>query len=145
AVLPDPHAGADDPHGLLSVHHLLAISAPVFHDFLVGVTEKSERNLEFATEFLVGLAAVGRDAEQDRARLLQILPQVAEAAGFLRSAGRVVLGIEVDEDILALERREGDGIAVLVGKREVGSFLAFFDLAHGVSKNSPQSYLMPSV
>ncbi len=57
--------------------------------------------LYFCDEFLVGRGAVGGDAEDDHAALLEVGEEVAEAAGLLRAAGRVVLGVEVDEHVLA--------------------------------------------
>src|SRR5262249_51062923 len=81
---------------------------------------------------LVGrLGAGGGDAEQRRAELLERLPVVAEAAGFLRAAGRVVLRIEVQHDVLPLEVRERDLRAAAVRERERGCRLAFRQCGHG--------------
>jgi hypothetical protein len=70
---------------------------------------------------------VARHAEHDDAELLERRPVVAEAAGLLRAAGRVVLRVEVDDDVLAGEVGERDLLAVLIGERERGSLLAFDD------------------
>jgi hypothetical protein len=87
-------------------------------------------HLALILELLMGLAFVGRNAEHDRARLLQILPQIAEAAGLLRSTGRIILRIEVDDYIPAFERGKRHRLAVLVVQRELGCLLAFFDADH---------------
>src|SRR4030095_6214908 len=57
--------------------------------------------------------------------------EVPEAAGFLGSARGVVLGVEVDDHVLALELGQRHALPVRVRKSEIGGLLAFFDLAHG--------------
>ncbi len=44
---------------------------------------------------------------------------VAKAAGFDGAAGGVGLGVEEEDDGLAGEVREADGVAVLIGQGEV--------------------------
>jgi hypothetical protein len=59
----------------------------------------------------VRLGVVGRHAEDDDAGPLELLPEVAEPAGLFRTARRIVLRIEIDDDVLALEVGEGDALA----------------------------------
>src|SRR6185369_8579609 len=127
AVGPDPHGRADDAGHLLAVHHLLAVGAVRRHGLLRRVREQGERQLVLGAELLVRRAVVGRDTEHHRPALLVGLPVVAEAARFLRTAGRVVLRIEIEDDVLAGEVGERDLLAVLVGERECGRLLAFDD------------------
>src|SRR5207248_6945693 len=52
---------------------------------------------------------------------------VAHAAGLLRAAGGVGLGIEVQHYTLAAEVSQLDSAAVLVGELEVGGLISGFD------------------
>ena len=70
------------------------------------------------------LGRVGRDAEHDRVGRLVVGPVVAHAAGLGGAAGGVGLGIEVENDGLAAQARQRDGVAVLVGEGEVGGGVA---------------------
>src|SRR5512138_1599425 len=102
-VVTDPDGGADDALRLPAVHHLVAIRAPRRHDLAVGIGQEREREPVLRRELFVRNGAVGGDPEHDDPGLLQLLPVVAEPAGFLGAAGRVVLRIEVNDYILALE------------------------------------------
>src|SRR5262249_21797022 len=61
------------------------------------------------------------------ARLLKLPVEIAEAAGLLGAPRRVVLGIEIDDDVFALEVAERDVLARCVLQREVWRFLALDD------------------
>jgi hypothetical protein len=98
---------------------------------VVGVGKERERQAEVALELLVGGDPVGGDAEHDRARLLELAPRIPDPAGLRRAAGRVVLGIEVEDDRLALEGRERHGVAGVALQLEIGGRLALFN--HGSS------------
>jgi len=52
---------------------------------------------------------------------------IAEFAGFGGAAGRVGLGVEVEDDGFALEGGELEGVAGFVGEFEVGCFAAYFE------------------
>src|SRR5207249_5102436 len=96
----------------------------------LGIGEQRERQLVLRRELLVRFAAVRRDAEDDRAGLLDVLPPVAEAARLLRAPGRVVLRIEVEDDVLPREVLERDGLAGGVTERELRGRLAFLNGRH---------------
>src|SRR5262249_45403535 len=70
---------------------------------------------------------VGGNADHHHARLLELTPPVAESACLLRTPWRVVLRIEVQDQVLAVEVLQRDALARCVIEREVGSRLAFHD------------------
>ena len=70
--------------------------------------------------FLTGLDRVRRDAEHAHAGGRVVRQVVADPARLRRAARRVGLGIEVQDDRLALEVGQLDVVAVLVGEVEVG-------------------------
>ena len=69
--------------------------------------------------------AVGRDAEDDRAGLLELAVRVADPARLSGTARRVVLGVEVEDDRLAAEARQADLLARVALEREVGRRITF--------------------
>ena len=68
-------------------------------------------NLKPGFEFCVRLDAVGADAEDHRALFLELRVGIPKAASLYRAAGRVVPGIEVEHDGLALQILELDFLA----------------------------------
>ena len=62
----------------------------------------------FSLNFDVRALVVGADAEHDRAGALELAPRVADPAGLSRTARRVVLWIEVEDDRLAAQTRQLD-------------------------------------
>ena len=66
----------------------------------------------------------------------QLAPHVADAARLRGAAGRVVLGIEVEDDRRASERGQGDRFALVGGEREVGRRATLFDDGHDGSQPS---------
>ena len=76
-------------------------------------------------ERAVRVERVGADADDLGAGLDEVLVGVAEGAGLDGAAGRVVLGIEEEHDVLlAGEVRERDLAAAQRGQAEVGGALA---------------------
>ena len=78
-----------------------------------GVCEKRERQRVLVPEADVRGLVVGTDAEDDRAALLEDVVGVPEPARFLGATGRVVLRIEEEDDRLAAEVGQADGLAAL--------------------------------
>ena len=87
-----PVAGAEPGEILLQVGGLTK-------SFRIG--EKDKRKTEVADKLVVRFQAVLAHAEDDRVQVLNLIVQVAEAAGFLGAARRVITGVEVDDDLLA--------------------------------------------
>ena len=93
-------AALDAAH-LLAVHVLQLHHAEQFADFFIGVGEQFEREAELGLEAFVRFQAVARDADDDRVGLAEVGVQVAELLAFEGAAGGVVLGVEIDDDVLA--------------------------------------------
>ncbi len=83
----------------------------------------------FCLNFACEASRVGADAEDDGAPLAERVPGVADPACLLRAPGRVVPGVEVEDDGPAAQFGEPDGLAGVALQLEVGSGLAFRD--HG--------------
>ena len=77
---------------------------------------------------LTGSGETPRTVDAGRGVVGQV---VAHAARLRGAPGRVGLGIEVEDDLAAAEVAEAHGVAVLVGKLEVGGRLAGLDHAPG--------------
>jgi hypothetical protein len=86
---------------------------------VVLVGEQGEVQRLAAVELLDRRDGVGRDAEDGRAGGLVVGRVVADPAGLRRAAGRVGLGVEVEDDRAAAQLAQPDPLAVLVGKLEV--------------------------
>ena len=68
----------------------------------------------------MGGGRIRAHADDLRARVLEVLVLIAERAGLLRAAGRVVLRIEVEDDrLFPAIVAEANGFAAGVGEREV--------------------------
>src|SRR5690606_26322277 len=111
----DAHVGAP-------VERLLADHAERAAELLVGIGDELERETVLRLEALVRREAVARDAVDHRIEPAELVVAVADVAAFPGAARRVVLGIEVEHDVAALEAREIDlsaarGLDLDVGKR----------------------------
>src|SRR5205823_1276630 len=81
----------------------------------------------FFGEALVSLDAIRADPDDPGSGVLVVLARVAEGAGFGGAAGRVVLGIEVENHRRSSELRERYLLPVLVGKGKIRGGLTDFD------------------
>ena len=102
AVGSDEEGGSLGAHVGFSVHALFDPDLVGLDDFLVFVGEEGEGELMFLDEFLVALCGVDADAEDD-GLAFEFGPVVAEGAGLGGATGCVVLGVEVEDDVLAGE------------------------------------------
>ena len=106
-----------------------------------GIREQREGEVVLAGELLVTPRVVRRHAEHHRPGPLQGRVFVAEVAGLPRATRGVVLRVEVEDDALAEEPRERDGVAMLVGELEVRGAFACLRNRHGLSVNPfPNSF-----
>ena len=94
------------------------------------IGEQGERELVLVDEFVVGGRSVLADAQNADVVVFQLLPAIAKVAGLLGAAWGVVLGIEVQNNFLPAQGSQAEGIAVLIGKGEVGGGVADLQ-AHG--------------
>src|SRR5688572_4985213 len=90
-------------HVFLAVHALFADHVERLAGGAFGVGKEREGEAELGDEIIVAAHAVLGDAQDLDAGFLELGIQVAEVLAFLRAAGSVVLGIEVDNELLALE------------------------------------------
>ena len=126
-VRTDEEGRADDPHELPAVEALLSPRAELLRDGVIRIDEQRERELVLRGELLVALLVVGGDPQHHRAALLEGGVLVAEVARLGGAARRVVLRVEVDDDVLPLEVAQLHGAAALVLQRERWSLLACLD------------------
>src|SRR6185295_12987732 len=87
---------------------------------VAGIGEEGEVEAVLVAELAVARDRVGRDAEDQGAPRLDLAPAVAEGAGLFRTAGRVVLRIEIEDDRLAAQLRQLNLPAVVGGQAKVG-------------------------
>jgi hypothetical protein len=133
AVAVDQVSDSRDAHVLLPVHGLLLPRAVAIGDGVILVGEKRERQVELLCELRLALRIEHADAEDGGFHLAEVGKGRLEVAGFLRAAGRVVLGVEVEDHGLAGIVLETARRPVLIGKRERRGFLTFFNNRHVAS------------
>lgn len=101
AVGIEDEGAAEGAEGGLSVHFLLAPGAEVLKHLSGGIGKKREGEGVLGAEARVRLGAVLAHAYNVVSRLRESGVIVPERAGLGRASGRVVLGIEVDDGLLA--------------------------------------------
>ena len=124
-LLVEDEGAALDAADFLPVHVLHLHDTELRADRLVGVRQQLEREPHLRLEALVRLQRVARDAVDVGARLLEVLEGVAEIGSLLRAAGRVVAGVEVQDQLAAALARESEGAAAGSGKAEILDRLAY--------------------
>jgi hypothetical protein len=121
--------GANEEGRALDAPDFLAIHVLHLHDAelpaqrLVRVGEELERESHLGLEVLMRLQAVARNADHYRAQFRKLFVQVPELGAFDRAPGSVVLGIEIQNDGVALLRRKLE-LAARTRRREVDNFFA---------------------
>src|SRR5439155_328472 len=96
----DHERGAVDPEKLAAEEALGAEHAVGGADLGAGIAQQQERQPVLGGEGLVRREWVAADPEDDGVALLEMRVGVAEAAGLHGAAGRCVLGIEVEDQVL---------------------------------------------
>jgi hypothetical protein len=94
---------------------------------MADVGEEREREPVLLLELHVRPLVVGTDAEHDRAGALELAPRVADPARLGGAAGRVVLGIEVEDDRLAAQVGQPNRLARVARQLEIRRRLPLFD------------------
>ena len=100
AVGTDPHCRSDDSLHGLAVHLLLTEGFVLGHHLAVRVRQQVEVQGVLVDELAVTLDAVRGDPQDHRIEGLDLAVEVPEATGLLGATGRVVSGVEVEDDIL---------------------------------------------
>lgn len=149
-VRPYDEGCALDAGDEFSVHVLWLDHVEVLADRLVGVCEQGVGQAVFFLKLLLRFNGVAGDAKDDDASILKLLEVVAKAAGFDGAARGVGFGIEEEDDGLADEVGEVDGVAVLVGEGEVLDVVAdlhacLLMLRSIVRGTLPPTHLLPGV
>jgi len=93
-------------------------------DLVVGVAEEGEGEVVLLGEvFVLGL---GVETDPEDLRVLRVVLglEVPEPGTLARSAGCVGLRVEPEDDFLAAQIAETDGVAVVINGFEIGSSLA---------------------
>src|SRR3990170_2988450 len=102
-------------------------------DLRVGVAQQGEGQVESRLELHVGLRVVPADPDYDRALRREIREGVTERARLDRASGRVVPGVEVQDDLLPAEVLQGHLATVVRDEPEVRRRLSLFDHTSTVS------------
>ena len=94
----------------------------IFATSAVWSESSGKLRLCLSRELLVALERVGRDAEDDRVLFREIGFVIAERARLRGAAGRVVLRVEVEDHVLALELACSDiSLPRVEGRRKSGA------------------------
>jgi len=88
--------------------------------FVIGVGEHLEVEGVFRAPGFVAFDSVEADAENDGVESVVLIEVALEVMGLDGAALGLVLGIEIENDPLAFEVREADGLVFLRGQGEVG-------------------------
>jgi len=104
-------------------------------DLVVGIAEEREGEAELLREFRILFGGVEADAEDQRVLRRVLFREVPEPGTFERSAGCVGLRIKPEDDLPAAEVVQTDAVAVVIGRIEIGGWIA--DIQHsGFSSKS---------
>ena len=146
----------NDTHVGTAVIFLLLPDIVKLNDLMIRIRENGERKRVLCLKVLMGLYAVLADTEDYGTLLLNLRVSLGKAAGLLRTAGGVILRVEIENDLLAPVILQGMGLAVLIRQSEIGGFRSdfehnicsflcqvfFFDYREeGPARASPQRYL----
>jgi len=126
AGLADEEGAADDAHEG-TAHELFFLPGAELCDGLVsGIGEQRKIEIVLGLERGLGFDGVGAHAEDGHTVLVEVFFCVTKLGRFDGSTGGVGLGVEEEEDALALEIRQGDKRVVVGFETEAGSFGAGF-------------------
>src|SRR6267143_3794745 len=124
AAFVDEERRALDSEVLPTVHVLLLPDAVRSRYLAVDVAEERKIEIVLVLEFHVALRVVPAHPEDDGSLRRDASEIVPETACILRTPGRVVFWIEVEDDLLSSEPVQRDGPPVVRRQREVRCFLA---------------------
>ena len=78
----------------------------------------------FHDEILVGFFAIYADAEYGDLMFFESLDVVAETTGFFDTAGGLVFGVKIDNQLLSLKIGQLDRLSILVIEFELRCFIS---------------------
>src|SRR3984893_17941733 len=123
----DQKGGALDAHIFAAVHAFLDPHAVFLARVPAGVGGENERQPVLLLELVVRGYRVLRNADDHRTGPAIIREGIAEAASLGGAARGVVLRVEIEHHLLALELRQGDAARTIGGQCEIGGFFAGLD------------------
>jgi hypothetical protein len=146
--LSDPAVLIDDVGDAPRVFVLLAVARAVREaDLALGVSDEGEGKIELFGEALVLVAAVEADADDLRVLLFVLADEVPEPGTLDGSAGGVGLRIEPEDDPLAAQVAQADGVAFMINGVEVRRLVSRFQHPRsfpcrlgGVTQHSPERH-----
>jgi len=126
AVLANEERAADDAHEGAAHELFFLPGAELLDGFVGGVAEQREIEILLGLEGGLGFDGVGAHAEDGDAEIVEFLFCVTKLGRFDGSTGGVGFGVEKEEDALAGEVLERDGLAVVGLEAKGGGFGADF-------------------
>lgn len=125
AVGTDKECGAQGAHVFAPVHGLLAPYAHGLLKAVVGVGNEGEGQVVGGDEFLMRGGRIAADAYDAVAFGGEGVDVVAQRASLGGASGGVVLGVEIEYEIVAGEVGQFYFLAVLVGAQQFGRFVSY--------------------
>src|SRR5215469_12257330 len=127
AVSIDEKSRAVDPHILASVHALFDPGTVFLADIRARIGCQRKGEIVLFLELVMRGDGIFRDPDDHRICPAIIGKDVAEPARFGGAAGGIVLGVEIEDHLFAVELRQRDSAVAVGGQREVRGFVADFD------------------
>jgi hypothetical protein len=118
----DEEGAADDAHEGASHELFFLPGAELGDEFVSGIAEQGEIQILLGLEGGLGFDGIGAEAEDGDVELVEIFFCVAKLGRFDGSTGGVGFGVEEEEDALAGEVFEGDGLVLVGFQAEGGGF-----------------------
>src|SRR5690606_239516 len=122
--LVDQERAALDSHELASIHALLLVDAEECAQRCVFIRQKLERQLELRLELFVRGDAIRRYADDHRPCPLELAVELGKPLRLERATARVVLGIEIEDELLAARVAETPSTAAGHRSRKCGHLFA---------------------
>jgi hypothetical protein len=126
AIFPKDEGRPLDPLEDFSVHILVFDHSVLFTYRAVGVAQERKRELILLPELKLGFDGVLADAEDDGFPRVERDDFIPEIACLARSARRVSLGVEEQDDLFARVRLQRYSFARIGFQRERRCFLSLF-------------------
>lgn len=126
AMLINQESGAVNAH-IGSPHELFLAERPVrFANRAIGICQEAKRQIVLLGEFFVPGFAVERNSQHLDAALFELGERIAERTGFFGASRRVVLRIKIENDFLAAQIFQADGLSLAVDRGKIRGFVTFF-------------------
>src|SRR5438128_1060187 len=112
AIFIDQEGLPVDAHELLAIHVFLFPHSIELGNGGIRIGKQRERETVLVRKFLVGLDAISADTQYDNTTFLHLVIGITKAASLFRTAWRIVLWIEIENDGSPFEVSQVD-LAVL--------------------------------